>query len=46
MSEIRCGAGGAKRPAKPSAEFDADWGGGFMKPDIRIGIVYDGMVKN
>ena len=32
--------------AKPSAEFDADWGGGFMKPDVWIGIVYDGMVKN
>ena len=32
--------------AKPSAEFDADWGGGFMKPDVWIGIVYDGMTKN
>ncbi len=31
---------------KPSAEFDADWGGGFMKPDVRIGIVNDGMTKN
>ena len=31
---------------KPSAEFDADWGGGFMQPDIWIGIVYDGMTKN
>ncbi len=31
--------------AKPSAEFDADWGGGFMKPDQWIGIVYDGMTK-
>ena len=32
--------------AKPSAEFDADWGRGFMKPDQWIGIVYDGMTKN
>ena len=32
--------------AKPSAEFDADWGGGFMEPDVWIGIVYDGMTKN
>ena len=32
--------------AKPSASFDADWGGGFMKPDVWVGIVYDGMTKN
>ena len=32
--------------AKPSANFDSDWGGGFMKPDVWIGIVYDGMTKN
>ena len=28
--------------AKPSADLDADWGGGFMKPDVWIGLVYDG----
>ncbi|MEE9130388.1 MAG: MBL fold metallo-hydrolase [Phycisphaerales bacterium] len=32
--------------AKPSAEFDADWGAGFMRPDVWIGIVYDGMTKD
>ena len=32
--------------AKPSAEFDADWGGGFMQPDVWVGIVYEGMTKN
>lgn len=26
--------------AKPSADFDAKWGGGFLKPDIWIGIIY------
>ena len=30
--------------AKPTAEFDADWGGGFLAPDIWVGIVYDAMV--
>ena len=32
--------------AKPSASFDTEWGGGFMKPDVWIGIVFDGMAKN
>ena len=27
--------------AKPTAEWDAKWGGGFMKPDVWTGIVYD-----
>ena len=26
--------------AKPSAEFDAEWGTGFMKPDAFVGLVY------
>jgi len=26
--------------AKPTAEFDAAWGGGFMMPDVFVGIVY------
>lgn len=26
--------------AKPSAEFDAKWGGGFLKPDVWVGIIY------
>ena len=31
--------------AKPSAEWDAAWGSGFMKPDVFLGIVYDSMKK-
>ncbi len=27
--------------AKPTADFDAQWGGGFLQPDIWVGIVYD-----
>ncbi len=30
--------------AKPTADLDAKWGGGFMEPDVWVGIVYDGMV--
>ena len=26
--------------AKPSASFDAQWGGGFLKPDVWVGIIY------
>jgi cyclase len=29
--------------AKPSAEWDATWGTGFMKPDAFLGIVFDSM---
>jgi glyoxylase-like metal-dependent hydrolase (beta-lactamase superfamily II) len=29
--------------AKPTAEFDAKWGGGFMKPEVWTGIVYDSL---
>lgn len=31
--------------AKPSAEWDATWGTGFMKPDVFLGIVYDSLKK-
>jgi glyoxylase-like metal-dependent hydrolase (beta-lactamase superfamily II) len=31
--------------AKPTKALDAAWGGGFMKPDVFVGIVYDGIVK-
>ena len=30
--------------AKPTADHDADWGGGFMQPDVWVGIVFDGYV--
>ncbi len=32
--------------AKPTREFDAEWGGGFLPPDRWVGIVYDGMVRS
>ena len=31
--------------AKPTAEWDATWGSGFMKPDVFLGIVYDSMKR-
>lgn len=31
--------------AKPTESLDADWGGGFLKPDAWVGIVFDGMKK-
>ena len=31
--------------AKPTAEFDQKWGGGFLPPDQWTGIVYDGIVE-
>ena len=31
--------------AKPTAEWDATWGAGFMKPDVFLGIVYQSMTK-
>lgn len=31
--------------AKPTAEWDATWGAGFMKPDVFLGIVYESMKK-
>lgn len=29
--------------AKPTKDYDAAWGNGFMKPDVWTGIVYDGI---
>jgi glyoxylase-like metal-dependent hydrolase (beta-lactamase superfamily II) len=29
--------------AKPSAAYDAKWGGGFMKPEVFLGLVYQGV---
>ena len=31
--------------AKPTADLDVDWGGGFMKPDVWVGLVYDGFQR-
>jgi glyoxylase-like metal-dependent hydrolase (beta-lactamase superfamily II) len=31
--------------AKPTAEWDATWGTGFMKPDVFLGIVYESLKK-
>jgi glyoxylase-like metal-dependent hydrolase (beta-lactamase superfamily II) len=30
---------------KPTKEFDAKWGKGFIKPDVFAGLVYDGYAK-
>ena len=32
--------------AKPTATLDAAWGGGFLPPDMWVGIVYDGMTAS
>lgn len=31
--------------SKPTAAFDAKWGGGFMQPDVWVGLVVDGIMK-
>ena len=31
--------------AKPTAQWDAAWGTGFIKPDVLLGFVYDSMKK-
>jgi hypothetical protein len=31
--------------AKPTADYDAKWGGGFLKPDKWVKIVYSVMQK-
>jgi glyoxylase-like metal-dependent hydrolase (beta-lactamase superfamily II) len=31
--------------AKPTADHDEQWGGGFMQPDVWTGIVYDGLTR-
>ena len=31
--------------AKPTADLDAQWGGGFMQPDVWVGIVYSSLKK-
>ena len=32
--------------AKPTETVDATWGGGFLSPDMWVGIVYDGMTAS
>ena len=31
--------------AKPTSDLDAEWGGGFMEPDVWVRIVHSGMAK-
>ena len=31
--------------AKPTADYDATWGGGFIKPDRWVELIYRGMVS-
>ncbi len=32
--------------AGPTRDFDEKWGQGFLKPDVWVGIVYDGVVRS
>jgi cyclase len=32
--------------AKPTRDFDAKWGGGFLKPDQFAGLVYTGLIRH
>ncbi|MCH8960879.1 MAG: MBL fold metallo-hydrolase, partial [Bacteroidetes bacterium] len=32
--------------AKPTSDLDAEWGGGFMQPDVWVGIVYASMAEH
>jgi len=32
--------------AKPTADLDEEWGGGFLQPDVWVGIVFDGLATN
>lgn len=29
--------------AKPTADYDAEWGNGFLKPDVWVGLLYDNL---
>jgi hypothetical protein len=29
--------------AKPTSQFDAKWGGGFITPELFVGLVYRGV---
>ena len=31
--------------ARPTRDLDAEWGGGFMKPDQWVGLVYASMAR-
>ena len=31
--------------ARPTSSLDAQWGGGFMQPDVWVGLVYDSLKK-
>jgi len=31
--------------SQPTQAFDSEWGGGFIKPDIFVGIVYQSLIK-
>ena len=31
--------------SRPTQDFDSKWGGGFMKPDVFVGIVYQSLIQ-
>jgi hypothetical protein len=31
--------------SQPTQAFDSEWGGGFIKPDVFVGIVYQSLIQ-
>ena len=31
--------------SRPTQDFDSEWGGGFLKPDVFVGIVYQSLIQ-
>jgi len=31
--------------SRPTQAFDSEWGGGFIKPDVFVGIVYQSLIQ-
>jgi hypothetical protein len=31
--------------SRPTQDFDNEWGGGFLKPDVFVGIVYQSLTQ-
>ena len=33
------------KSSRPTQDFDGEWGGGFLKPDMFVGIVYQSLIQ-
>ena len=31
--------------SQPTQDFDSEWGGGFIKPDFFVGIIYQSLIQ-